>query len=170
MSLVEMHGGALRATSQGKDRGATFTLSLDTTSSECGATPSQPQKEPSGCAQGKETMILVVEDHADTATVMKLLLERKGYRVHIARCMKEALAWAADNHFNLLISDIGLPDGSGLDLMRALREQGDVKGIALSGFGMEEDIRNSIEAGFAEHITKPVSYQRLREAIERLLT
>jgi signal transduction histidine kinase len=166
-SLVEMHGGRLTAESAGRNRGATFTLALVVTEQQEAGDPATRPGESAG--ERKCGMILVVEDHADTATVMKLLLERKGYRVQIASGMIEALQWAANNSFNLLICDIGLPDGSGLELMQTLRMRGDIKGIALSGFGMEEDVRNSIEAGFAEHLTKPVSYHRLRESIERLL-
>jgi len=123
-----------------------------------------------GAARNEEgTTILLVEDHADTALVMKLLLERKGYHVTTAPSVGAALEVASRENFDLLISDIGLPDGSGIDLIQRLSERRPVKGIALSGFGMEEDVRRSIEAGFAEHLIKPVSYQKLREAIQRIL-
>ena len=75
---------------------------------------------------------------------------------------------AAGQHFDLVISDLGLPDGSGLDLMRQLRETWHLPGIALSGFGSEDDVAASTAAGFTEHITKPVDWERLRRAIERL--
>jgi DNA-binding response OmpR family regulator len=70
----------------------------------------------------------------------------------------------------LLISDVGLPDGSGLELMKALRDAQNIKGIALSGFGTDEDVAASAAAGFAAHITKPVDWDRLRAEIEKLTT
>jgi DNA-binding response OmpR family regulator len=75
---------------------------------------------------------------------------------------------AAGQRFDLVISDLGLPDGSGLDLMGQLSETWSLPGIALSGFGTDDDVAASNAAGFAEHITKPVDWERLRSAIERL--
>jgi CheY-like chemotaxis protein len=113
--------------------------------------------------------ILLVDDHHDTNIVMKVLLERRGYRVTVAGSVRDALEAAGRGHFDLLLSDIGLPDGSGLDIMRTLSATGPIKGIALSGFGMEQDVARSREAGFSDHLTKPVSIQKLSEAIEQLL-
>ena len=76
-----------------------------------------------------------------------------------AHSVAEGLSIAANNEFDVLISDIGLPDGTGLDLMRQLRAKRPVMGIALSGFGMEEDIRRSKQAGFVAHLTKPLDFQ-----------
>jgi hypothetical protein len=70
--------------------------------------------------------------------------------------------------FDLLVSDIGLPDGTGMDVMRHMRKNTQLKGIALSGFGQDEDLRQSREAGFETHLTKPVNFQMLRDVIERL--
>jgi CheY-like chemotaxis protein len=113
--------------------------------------------------------ILLVDDHIETSTVLKLLLERRGYTVETAHTVADALALALAGEFDILISDIGLPDGSGLDLMRAIRREKDLPGIALSGFGMEEDLERSREAGFAAHLTKPVGFQRLQDAISKVL-
>ena len=85
-----------------------------------------------------------------------------------AEDLASALKAAETDHFDLLISDLGLPDGSGLDLMRQLSVQNPMKSIALSGYGQEEDVRKSREAGFTEHLTKPVDLRVLRETIERL--
>jgi len=82
--------------------------------------------------------------------------------------VKSALEVANQNEFDVLVSDIGLPDGTGLDLMRALLDLYPIKGIALSGFGMEEDIRRSREAGFSDHLVKPVNPQRLQEVIQQV--
>jgi CheY-like chemotaxis protein len=101
---------------------------------------------------------------------MKVLLERRGYKVSTAATMQAGIDEARNGTFDLLISDIGLPDGSGLDLMATLMREGvPIRGIALSGFGMEEDIRRSKEVGFTEHLTKPISFQKLQEIIERLM-
>jgi CheY-like chemotaxis protein len=113
--------------------------------------------------------ILLVEDHPDTNRVMTLLLERRGYVVVPTSTVHGALEIAGREQFDLLISDIGLPDGTGLELMQALQAIAPMRGIALSGYGMDDDIRRSREAGFAEHITKPVSTSRLLAVIERLV-
>lgn len=115
--------------------------------------------------------ILMVDDHPDTSAVMKRLLGSLGYDVRVAGSVKAALNAADSEAFDVLISDIGLPDGSGLDLMRELqtRSSGKLQGIALSGFGMEDDIRRSIEAGFHEHLVKPVNIQHLQELLRKLV-
>jgi CheY-like chemotaxis protein len=113
--------------------------------------------------------ILLVEDHADTAEVLRRMLERNGYGVGHAPDIVRAFELSAEHKFDLVISDVGLPDGSGLDLMRSLREKYGLRGIALSGYGMDEDRAASSAAGFAEHLTKPVDVERLRGVIERLV-
>lgn len=112
--------------------------------------------------------ILVVDDHRDTLRSMKLLLTRLGYQVLAAENMTEALRIAGKEQFDILLSDIGLPDGSGLELMKRIREFRNVPALALSGFGMEEDVQRSREAGFFDHLTKPVSLDRLQAAIAEL--
>jgi CheY-like chemotaxis protein len=112
--------------------------------------------------------ILVVDDHRDTLRSMKLLLSRLGYQVFAAENMTDALHIAANENFDILLSDIGLPDGSGLELIKRIRETRTVPALALSGFGMDEDLQRSLDAGFADHLTKPVSLDRLRSAIADL--
>jgi CheY-like chemotaxis protein len=112
--------------------------------------------------------ILVVDDHADTLRSMTLLLRRLGYDVLPADNMSDALRIADEQPFDILLSDIGLPDGSGLELLRRIRETREVPALALSGFGMDEDIERSRDAGFSEHLTKPVSIDRLQAAIADL--
>ena len=112
--------------------------------------------------------ILVVDDHEDTLLSMKILLTRLGYEVLAAENMADALRIAAEKHFDILLSDIGLPDGSGLELVRRIRAIRDVPALALSGFGMDEDIERSRDAGFSDHLTKPVSIDRLQAAITQL--
>jgi CheY-like chemotaxis protein len=77
------------------------------------------------------------------------------------------MAAAEASRFDLVLSDLGLPDGSGLDLMRHLRDRYGLAGIALTGYGMEEDIRRGREAGFVDHLVKPITFQKLADAIER---
>lgn len=118
---------------------------------------------------GQAMNILLVDDHADTSRALKRLLERMGYQVQTADSVSSALQVSETNPFDIVISDIGLPDGSGLDLMREiLQRHEEVKGVALSGFGMEDDIRRSKEAGFIEHITKPVDFVTLESILSRL--
>jgi signal transduction histidine kinase/DNA-binding response OmpR family regulator len=184
-SLVELHGGELTAASPGAGRGSTFTVTLKTAPAPAGqraADQPQPSESPphalgtaaAGDAAQPRTRprILMVDDHPDTNLAMQRLLSNLGYDVRTAHSVASALQAADREHFDVLISDIGLPDGSGLDLMRQLlarRRSKPIKGIALSGFGMEEDIRRSLAAGFQEHLTKPVNLQRLQNLISELV-
>jgi len=113
-------------------------------------------------------LLLVVEDHHDTAKAFSLLLRRSGYRVHVAYTIRAALALCEKNNYNILLADIGLPDGSGCDLMRTLLACSQTKGIAISGYGYGLDIQKSLEAGFAEHLTKPILFEKLIASIERV--
>jgi len=172
-ALVDLHGGSLRAKSDGRGLGATFSLSL---AAETAAR--QRPKDLSGGpltgeqAGGRELLrIFLVEDHADTREALAGLLEIYGHQVRSAGSIAAALAALADWPFDLIISDIGLPDGSGLDLMReiAVRYPGGARAICLTGFGMEEDIRKSREAGFLAHLTKPVNLQELETVLSRVM-
>jgi CheY-like chemotaxis protein len=118
-------------------------------------------------AAGKRR-ILVVDDHVDTLRSMQLLLRRLGYEVLAAENMMEALQIAEEQPFDILLSDIGLPDGSGLELLKRIRQTRDVPALALSGFGMDEDVERSRDAGFSDHLIKPVSIDRLQAAIAQL--
>jgi CheY-like chemotaxis protein len=166
-ALVEMHNGTITAESAGKDKGATFTLRFDAMRQDTTMTP-PAAAPPSSAAEQRPIRILLVEDDPTTLRVMARMLGGLGYRVRTASRVKEAIAMSERETFDLLISDIGLPDGSGLDIMRALKRRQQLRGIALSGFGMDEDIRRSQEAGFDQHITKPVSTEWLEKAIQSL--
>jgi CheY-like chemotaxis protein len=111
----------------------------------------------------------VVDDHIDTCTGMKMMLERRGYRVTVAHTADQAVEKAGEEEFDLVISDIGLPDRSGYELMQELAATKGLRGIALSGFGMESDVSRARAAGFSEHLTKPINFDRLDEAIQMLL-
>ena len=166
-AIVEMHGGSIEAHSQGKHKGASFRVRLPILA---GAQPGAVGGErPAVAVRSPPTSglrILLVEDHGDTARMMRQLLMMDGHDVKAAGDVATALALAKAGPFDLLLSDLGLPDGSGIDLMRELRRRGNnLPGIALSGYGREEDLRHSREAGFAVHLTKPTSPEKLAEAI-----
>ena len=112
--------------------------------------------------------ILVVEDHSDTSKLMARLLQGHGHEVRTADGVGTALAAAGEESFDLLISDIGLPDGTGIELMRQIQSICPMKGIALSGYNDSEDVRQAKEAGFAAHVTKPIDFMKLQQLIERL--
>ena len=105
--------------------------------------------------------ILLVEDHEDSNRSLTNLLRRRGYHVQSALNFQSAVDLSATEEFDVLISDLALPDGSGIDLMQTLRSERPVLGIALTGFGMENDIRRSQEAGFKHHLVKPIDLNKL---------
>jgi PAS domain S-box-containing protein len=166
--LTDLHGGVLMAQSEGRGKGAVFTLVLPVSSVEVEDTPSARTPMEHHRAAGSHR-ILLVEDHADTAKVMARLLRHYGFEVQVANTMAAARQIAEGTRFDLLVSDIGLPDGNGWELMRQLQAEYPLKGIAMSGFGMDEDIQKSREAGFAVHLTKPLNLQRLEETVRELL-
>ncbi len=165
-SLVEMHKASVSATSEGKDKGSTFLVRLETVSPEAGRVSPSPTSD---IEQFSACRVLLVEDHQDTRRVLTALLESMGCSVVAVGSVKEAIAAAEASEFDLLLSDIGLPDGSGIELMRQLGSRFNIKGIALSGFGQDEDLRRSSEAGFATHLTKPINLKVLQEVIKRLV-
>ena len=112
--------------------------------------------------------ILLVEDHADSANVLAMLLRAEGHAVKIANCVVAATRLAAEQPFDLLLCDLGLPDGSGLDLMRQLKSRYRIKGIALTGSAMDEDVAACREAGFDAHVSKPCAPAKLNFALEGL--
>ena len=123
---------------------------------------------PAATALPRPLKILLVEDNTDTRDYLAGTLASRGHDVRTAGRLASALREAGEHEFELLISDIELPDGSGLELMWKLRDRGPIKGIALSGFGSSDDIDQSLSAGFAEHLTKPVDFRRLEEAIQHV--
>jgi light-regulated signal transduction histidine kinase (bacteriophytochrome) len=166
-TMIELHQGKISASSGGKGHGAMFAIELPTVLAPQSATE-QTSIAPVAIAESGRLNILLVEDHKDTARVMSRLLGQD-YEVQIADSIATARALAAKTAFDLVISDLGLPDGNGNDLMRELREQHRLKGIALTGWGMENDIRSSKEAGFACHLTKPVNFRSLTAAIRNVV-
>lgn len=166
-NLAELHQGSLKAKSDGKDKGAEFILTLPVLQL-ADVRIDRDTRTAARIENGLE--ILLVEDHADTALVMKSALEMEGSRVVVAHDVMTALDAGRKEHFDLLVSDIGLPDGSGIDIIKALSVRNKLKGIALTGFGMEDDVRRCLEAGFAAHLTKPVDLNALQEMIRKIVT
>jgi CheY-like chemotaxis protein len=112
--------------------------------------------------------ILVVEDHADSAETLSRILGAWGYQVFACANVAEARDLASRQQFDLALCDLGLPDGDGCDLMVELAKLHGLKGIALTGYGMPQDIQRAARAGFAAHVVKPIDFQRLREAVEQI--
>jgi CheY-like chemotaxis protein len=164
-SLIEMHEGTIHASSEGKGRGATFDISLPALASHGRQNAAQ---QAGGALSPLNLRILLVEDHVDSRRVLGRLLESFGCVVRSTGTVADAVAAADREPFDVLISDIGLPDGSGIDVVRRIRAHHDIKAIALSGFGQADDLRRSAEAGFSIHLTKPVDYQALHDVIEKV--
>ncbi len=138
-TLVEAHKGTIAAESAGRNKGTTFRLAFPTCEKpDDQSVPTVPRQAP----QRQTMRILLVEDHEDTNRSLTRLLRRRGYEVQSAASLQGALDLSAKEEFDVLISDLGLPDGSGIDLMQRLSSNRSLFGIALTGFGMEEDISN----------------------------
>ncbi len=178
-AVVDLHGGRITALSAGVNRGATFVIELpgavafesgdhDTASPFVEAPTGSASPLPPASPPVAPLRLLLVEDHVSTLQTISRLLRRDGHHVVTATTMAAALAAAAADPFDLVISDLGLPDGSGTELMEKLRDEYGLQGIALSGYGMEEDLIRSRAAGFFMHLVKPVSMAELRRVIADL--
>src|SRR5204863_3539455 len=165
-SLAQAHGGTLTAQSDGRNHGSTFLLSMQTISPAEGLIV--PAKT-TGESSRRSLRILLVDDHEDTCTALEKLLVRRGHLVAATRNMRSAMEAAVRNQFDLLISDIALPDGNGMELMMQMRAISKIPGIAISGYGNNGDIEKSLQAGFVEHLIKPVKLDVLEAAIERAI-
>jgi len=172
-ALIDAHGGKIQVQSAGKDQGAIFSVELNTVLTPIGQDgegQDQQIDREAKPAVPKHRRVLLVDDHHDTCIGMKRMLERHGYEITLAHSAEQAVEKVHSQDFDLLISDIGLPDRSGYELMREVRLKKDLPGIALSGFGSEQDISQAREAGFSEHLTKPINFERLEKTIQALLS
>lgn len=164
-ALVEMHGGTIAAGSPGRGRGTTFSVTLPVGAAAAGRTQAPPPERPA-TKEGDGLQILLVEDHGDTARIISQLLRAAGHCVTAVGTVSAALHEAGKRKFDLLISDLGLPDGNGIELLRHVRAGGNVlPAIALTGYGQDEDIRRTREAGFRTHLTKPIDFDQLQRAV-----
>ncbi|MGV3660290.1 MAG: ATP-binding protein [Prosthecobacter sp.] len=165
-ALMDLHHGVIRAESAGPGRGSTFIIEIPgqvMTATTRIRLSRPPEKRP-----GPQLRLLVVDDHPDTLRTLTRLLVREGFTVFNASSVAEAVAVAEKENFDMLVSDIGLPDGDGHEVMRRIRALRRVPGIAMSGYGTDDDLQRSVEAGFSEHLTKPVEFAALQRAINRL--
>jgi hypothetical protein len=163
--LVDLHHGRIEAESQGRSFGATFKITLDTVPDGAGeglTESASPKHVP------KQLRILLVEDHRDTRHALSRLLTHFGHQTSVAESTRRALEMMSSQRFDLVLCDIGLPDGSGYDVISKAKARGPIKGIAITGFGTDEDIRRSKEAGFDFHLVKPVDFQELRTVLEKV--
>jgi signal transduction histidine kinase/CheY-like chemotaxis protein len=168
-AIVGAHGGRIEARSAGRGRGTLVQISLETVPTPAAPPPEPAFEDPSPAPLPRKSFrILLVDDHTDTVNTLGALLRRLGYDVVCAETAEAALRLARESKFDLLVTDIGLPDASGHDLMREIRARQSIAGIALSGFGMEEDIEKSREAGFLDHLIKPVDVNRLQAALNEI--
>jgi CheY-like chemotaxis protein len=171
--IAVSHGGTITVASAGKDKGSIFTLTLPYKEASEEPFPARSASSPQAAKTDRPLRILLVEDHADTAAILGRILRKMGHEVVHAPTVDAALK-TADQEFrgagiDLVISDLGLPDGSGLEMMQKLSTVHDVRGIALSGFGRDSDIEQSLAAGFARHLTKPINVLALRKTIVELM-
>src|SRR5438105_5088415 len=163
-AIVELHGGTIRAESAGRGLGAVFTVELSTVLPfpDAQIQASQPRR-----LGGKSYRLLVVEDHEPTLAILTRLLRIQGHDVMTASTVQGALTFASGHTFDFVISDLGLPDGSGIDLMMQLSNHYGLRGIALTGYGMAEDLAKTERAGFLAHLVKPINFDQLHRVLER---
>jgi PAS domain S-box-containing protein len=162
-TLLDLHGGEITVESKGQNNGTTFRVFLDLLREPVIASI---DKTGGGLRTSKNLQILLVDDHRDTRSVLSRLLKRFGHEVTTTDSVKGALQFLDSREFDTLISDIGLPDDTGYNLVREAKRRQPLRAIALSGFGMEADIQRSLEAGFDYHVTKPVDLNRLRSLLD----
>jgi PAS domain S-box-containing protein len=164
-ALIELLEGKLIAESEGLGHGSTFTVTFPTV--EVAAPPGELERIPAPLRN--KVKLLLVEDHADTARALVRLLESRGYEVASVATVAAALQAVDHQEFELVLCDLGLPDGTGLDFIEKLRRKRHTPAVALTGFGMQQDVERAQQAGFDAHLTKPVNIQKLEATIWKLL-
>jgi two-component system CheB/CheR fusion protein len=164
---VDFHHGTIEAESRGRSFGATFKVMLDALPAE--AKKRGLNKRTTG-KTFKPLRILLVEDHQDTRRTLSRLLTHFGHDVVTADNVGTATEIMGLDDIDVLLCDIGLPDGSGYEVAAQARATGHIKAIALTGFGTEDDIRRSKEAGFDFHMVKPVNFQELQTVLDQVTT
>lgn len=172
-AIIDQHGAEIGVRSDGVGRGATFRVELALTDAPVPVPQVSADRVDSASAYGTMAAvtplrILLVEDHDATIQVLRRLLTRDGHEVKLAMTCAAAKHIAKNGKFDIVISDLGLPDGTGFELMQELHNKHGLRGIALSGYGMEEDRRRSRDAGFVAHLIKPVDFEQLRQAVNEL--
>jgi PAS domain S-box-containing protein len=163
--LVREHRGRIWAESAGRDQGTTFHLELTVAAAPASQKASPP---PVASPKARPLSVLLVEDHEDTRRTLQRLMTRWGHEVAVAASVAQAREVIANGSFDLLLSDLGLPDGTGYDVIAAFREKADAPAVAMSGYGMEADVAHTQAAGFTDHVVKPISAEHLRELLTRI--
>jgi PAS domain S-box-containing protein len=163
--LIDLHHGTIEAESRGRSFGATFKVALNTLPDGADATG---LKDRAAAKTSKPLRILLVEDHQDTRRTLSRLLTHFGHDVVTADNVRSAIGIMDSDSINVVLCDIGLPDGSGYEVASQARAKGQTKAIALTGFGTEDDVRRSTEAGFDFHLVKPVNFQELQTVLDQL--
>jgi PAS domain S-box-containing protein len=177
--IVEMHGGRVSATSEGKNQGSTFTLVLPaTTLDQPSAAPVFEDRRASSAAPRRPQMLagvraLVIDDDADAREILTTLLQARGVLVHAASSVREGLDALEREVPDIVLSDLAMPEADGFDLIRSIRERPETSGgripaIAVTALARPEDSRRSLSSGFQVHLTKPIDPLALYSAIERL--
>jgi CheY-like chemotaxis protein/anti-sigma regulatory factor (Ser/Thr protein kinase) len=178
--LIEMHGGHVRAESEGAGRGATFTLELPIRAIGFGAEQEVLAYQDGEASDGLDfapslegISVLVVDDEADARALLRKVLEQCGAQVATASSTAEALAALEQSRPDVLISDIGMPNEDGYDLIRRVRaaeqeHEASLPAVALTAYVGEDDRRRAISAGFHAHVSKPVGLTKLATVVESL--
>jgi two-component system CheB/CheR fusion protein len=168
--LTELHGGKVEAFSAGIGRGAKFTVTLPLP--DRAAMEVETERPVESSPSISEVRVLVVDDSRETVSALRDLLESEGAIVTTALSGAEGLRIAKEEEFDLVISDISMPEMDGYQFLKELRsgsKKPAVAAVALTGFGRQEDIREARRAGFDEHLTKPVRFDQLIEVIRRTI-
>jgi PAS domain S-box-containing protein len=162
--LVNLHNGKIEAESRGRTLGATFKVSLDVLPQGAATVG---LNHGVGAKASKSLRILLVEDHQDTRRTLSRLLTHFGHDVVTAHNVEAAMNTIGSNNLDVVLCDIGLPDGSGYEVAAQARAKGHIKTIALTGFGTEQDVQRSKDAGFDFHLVKPINFQELRTVLDQ---
>ena len=162
--LVDLHHGRIEADSRGRSFGATFKVTLDTLPQGSAAIGLNHR---GGGKTSKPLRILLVEDHQDTRRTLSRLLTHFGHNVVAAGNVEAAMDIMGSDNIDVVLCDIGVPDGSGYEVAAQARAKGHIKAVALTGFGTEEDFRRSKEAGFDFHLVKPINFQELQTVLDQ---
>jgi PAS domain S-box-containing protein len=167
-SLVLLHGGRIDAKSAGPGKGSSFVVHLPLAPGHAAEAPA-----PAGAAwsgrNGAGKRVLVVDDNVDAAEALAMMLKSMGHQVQVANDGRLGVAMARAGRPDVVLLDIGMPGMDGLEAIRRLREGAEparMRVVAITGFGRQEDIRRSADAGFDEHLVKPVTPELLRIAVE----
>ena len=163
--LVDLHGGVIKVQSRGRSYGSTFKLTLDSVTNRAKRSDvtSQAPRKPA-----KSLRILLVEDHGDTRHTLSRLLTHFGHQISVAENTQSAFEIMRSQKFDVVLSDIGLPDGSGYDVVSQAKRKHPLKAVAITGFGTDEDVRRGKEAGFDFHLVKPIDFHELRDVLDKV--